>query len=323
MAEIFKQLLFKDDDRYTIYPIMDKDVWKMYKTHESAFWMAEDIDMSKDKSDLQKLSPQEYHLIKNILIFFAGADGIINENLALKFTKEVKLKEVLTFYHFQIMMENIHNEVYCNLIETYIEDSNEKQLIFHQLSNVECVQNKHKWALKWINNTTPFTTRLLAFSIVEGIYFSGSFCVIYWFGEKNILKGLVQANKYIARDEGIHTNFAILLYNKINDRLPQEQVYEIIKEAVDIEKQFIQFLLPQKLIGMNYDLMCNYIEFVADNLLQDLRYNKLFGSKNPFNFMNKLNSESITNFFEGKETNYQMANNSQIKSSKINTDIDF
>jgi len=307
----FKTILFsKENNRLTAYPPKDKDIWNLYKKQQQLYWIPEEIKLSQDISDWKKLTINEQNMLKLVLAFFATSDGIVSMNLTERFINDIELTEVKMFYRFQAMMEDIHSEVYSKLIEEYIIDKNEKNKLFNAINEIECVKNKANWAIKWINCSDSFEKRLLAFAIVEGIYFSGSFCIIYWFAERNLLKGLVQSNEFISRDEGIHTDFAILLYNKINNKLNEKIVYEIFDEAVEIEKQFIKKMLPTDLIGMNYKLMSEYIEFVADNLLQDLNYSKKYKSSNPFSFMNKINIPKTTNFFENHSTQYSKITNS-------------
>lgn len=305
----FEPLLDVTDDRFVMFPIKDHAIWSMYKKQMDCFWRAEEIDFSKDMTHWSTLTKNEQYFIKMILAFFAASDGIVLENLGLRFMTEVQLAEAKAFYGFQIMMENIHSETYSLLIDTYIQNKEEKNKLFNALDQFQCIRDKAKWAMKWIHDDeSDFATRLLAFSCVEGIFFSGSFCAIYWLKKRGLMPGLTFSNELISRDEGLHTEFAVLLYNKLNNRLSQEKVHNIVKEAVGIEKNFICDALPCRMIGMNSVLMSQYIEFVADRLVSQLGYKKIYNKPNPFDFMDLISVEAKTNFFEKRVSEYSLAN---------------
>ena len=296
-------------NRFTLFPIKHDDIWKMYKKAEASFWTAEEMDLSKDKNDWDhKLSDTEQHFIKNILAFFAGADGIVGENLLENFSTEIQIPEVRCFYGFQIAIENIHAEVYSLLIEKFITDRVEKDKLFNAITEIACIKQKAEWALKWFSKQNVFAERLVAFAVVEGIFFSGSFCAIYWLKKRGLMPGLTFSNELISRDEGMHTDFAVLLYSKLNNRLSTDRIYEIITEAVAIEKSFINDSIPCAMIGMNSVLMDQYIEYVADRLIYQLGYPKFYNSKNPFDFMQLISMENKTNFFEKRVGEYSLAN---------------
>ncbi|MBL0340328.1 MAG: ribonucleotide-diphosphate reductase subunit beta [Bacteroidetes bacterium] len=299
-------LLQENKDRFVLLPIKYPEIWKMYKKHEASFWTAEEIDLSPDLKDWERLTNDEQHFVKHILAFFAASDGIVNENLAVNFMKEVQLPEARCFYGFQIMIENIHSETYSLLIDTYIKDPIEKDRLFHALDTVPCVQKKAEWALKWINNGS-FAERLVAFAAVEGIFFSGSFCSIFWLKKRGLMPGLSFSNELISRDEGLHCDFACLLYSMLDTKLSQQRIYEIIEDAVKNEHEFVTDALPVSLIGMNSKLMCQYIEFVADRLLVSLGYPKIYNATNPFDFMETISLQGKTNFFEKRVAEYQKA----------------
>jgi ribonucleotide reductase beta subunit family protein with ferritin-like domain len=300
-------LLTENPDRFTLLPILYRDLYKMYKNMVSCRWIAEEVDVSKDRSEFEALGEGERHFIKSILGFFAGSDGVINENLCANFANEIQIPEARAFYCEQMANETCHSETYGLLIDTYITERDEKHKLFRAIRTMPFVAKKAQWAMKWMNRDTSFASRLLAFAIVEGVFFSGAFCAIYYFKERNVLKGLTVANEFIARDEGIHTDFACLLYNKLQTRLSETEAHVIFKEAVAIEKEFIIEALPCSLIGMNSKLMSEYIEFVSDRLLVQLGYAKLFHSKNPFSFMERISMEGKDNFFEKRVTNYALA----------------
>jgi ribonucleoside-diphosphate reductase beta chain len=305
----FKEpLLEENKERFVLFPIKHDDIWSMYKKAEASFWTAEEIDLSPDLDDWKsKLTADEKHFIKHVLAFFAASDGIVNENLAVNFINQVQYPEARCFYGFQIMIENIHSETYSLLIDTYIKDQTEKQNLFNAIETLACVTKKAEWALKWIENGS-FTERLVAFAAVEGIFFSGSFCSIFWLKKRGLMPGLSFSNELISRDEGLHCDFACLLYNRhIQNKLPKETVRDIIMDAVAIEKEFVTDALPVKLIGMNADLMCQYIEFVADRLLVELGNEKVFNATNPFDFMELISLQGKTNFFEKRVGEYQKA----------------
>lgn len=299
-------LLRENKDRFVILPINYPRVWEMYKKHEASFWTAEEIDLSSDLGDWASLNDGERHFISHVLAFFAASDGIVNENLAVNFMSEVQLPEARCFYGFQIMMENIHSETYALLIDTYIKDVAEKDKLFHAIDTVPAVKRKAEWALRWIQNGS-FAERLVAFAAVEGIFFSGSFCSIFWLKKRGLMPGLTFSNELISRDEGLHCEFACLLYNMLSARLSQDQVFAIISDAVTIEKEFITEALPVDLIGMNARLMQQYIEFVADRWLSELGYPKLYNASNPFDFMEMISLQGKTNFFEKRVGDYQKA----------------
>jgi ribonucleoside-diphosphate reductase beta chain len=298
-------ILQENKDRFVLFPISHPDIWEMYKKAEASFWTAEEIDLSPDLRDWsEKLNDDERYFIKHVLAFFAASDGIVNENLAVNFMSEVQYPEARCFYGFQIMIENIHSEAYSLLIDTYIKDTKEKDYLFHALENVPCVSEKGNWALRWIGQGS-FAERLIAFAAVEGIFFSGSFCSIFWLKKRGLMPGLCFANELISRDEGLHCDFACLLYSQLENKLPEQTVKDIISSAVMIEKEFVRDAIPVKLIGMNADLMCQYIEFVADRLLQSLGCSKVFGATNPFDFMEMISLQGKTNFFERRVSDYQ------------------
>jgi ribonucleoside-diphosphate reductase beta chain len=299
-------LLRENKDRFVILPINYPKVWEMYKKHEASFWTAEEIDLSDDLKDWAKLNDGERHFISHILAFFAASDGIVNENLAVNFMSEVQLPEARCYYGFQIMMENIHSETYALLIDTYIKDPKEKDRLFHAIDTVPAVKKKAEWALRWISNGT-FAQRLVAFAAVEGIFFSGSFCSIFWMKKRGLMPGLTFSNELISRDEGMHCEFACLMYSMLSNKLSQEEVHTIIRDAVTIEKEFVSEALPVDLIGMNAKLMQQYIEFVADRWLAELGYAKLYNATNPFDFMEMISLQGKTNFFEKRVGDYQKA----------------
>ena len=295
----------------------------MYKKMMDCFWRAEEIDFSKDLVDWNKLKETEKHFIKMVLAFFAASDGIVLENLGQRFLSEVQLPEARATYGFQLMMENIHSETYSLLIDTYIKDKDEQTKLFRAIDNFPCIKKKADWAIKWIqDNRSSFATRLVAFACVEGIFFSGSFCSIYWLKKRGLMPGLTFSNELISRDEGMHTEFAVLLFNKLSRKPKKGKVVELIKEAVEIEKEFILEALPCKLIGMNSKLMSQYIEFVADRLSQQLGYGKIFNSSNPFDFMEMISLEGKTNFFEKRVGDYSLSS-CENKSEAFNFDADF
>jgi len=301
-------LLTEDDNRYVMFPIKDQDIWKMYLKQEDLFWRAQEVDLSKDKADWEKLTHDEQFFIKMILAFFAASDGIVLENLGMRFMGEVQLSEARAFYGLQIAMENIHSIMYSTLIDTYINDSAEKNKLFNALHEYECIKKKGEWAIKWINDKrSSFSTRLVAFACVEGIFFSGAFCAIFWLKKRGLLPGLTFSNELISRDEALHTEFAVLLHNKLEKPLKKNKIHEIIKEAVEIENEFINEALSCRLIGMNSMLMQQYIEFVADRLSLQLGGDKIYESKNPFDWMENISIENKTNFFEKRVSDYSLA----------------
>ena len=301
-------LLTSNDNRFVMFPIENQDIWKMYKKQVECFWRCEEVDLTKDLTHWETFNENEKYFIKMILAFFAASDGIVLENLGTRFMNEVQLSEARAFYGFQIAMENIHSEMYSLLIETYVKDREEKHKLFTALENFPCIKKKGDWALKWIQDKRAnFATRLIAFACVEGIFFSGAFCAIFWLKKRGLMPGLTFSNELISRDEALHTEFAILLYNQLNKKNRKDKVHEIIKEAVSIEKEFIIECLPCKLIGMNSTLMSQYIEFVADRLLVQLGYEKLYNVSNPFDFMELISIEGKTNFFEKRVGEYALA----------------
>lgn len=309
MSESNELLLRENPNRYVIFPIKYQDIWDMYKKHRSVDWNVEEIILTDDRPHWEnKLNDDERHFIKNILAFFAGSDGIVMENLTSRFSNEVQIPEARMFYAFQNMIEGIHSITYSLLIDTYITDPKEKDHLFRAIDTIPSVAKKAKWALKWIeDDQSSFATRLVAFAAVEGIFFSGSFCAIYWLKKRGLMPGLTFSNELISRDEGLHTDFACLLYSYIKNRRSQEEIHEMFEEAVEIEKEFINDSIPCRLIGMNAELMSQYIEFVADRLLTQLGYEKIWNSTNPFDFMELISLRVKANFFERRVGEYQLA----------------
>ena len=302
-------LLTEDESRYVMFPIKDESIWKMYKKQVDSFWRAEEIDLTKDLASWKSLSDEEQFFIKMIIAFFAASDGIVSENLAQRFMGDVQLSEARAFYGFQIAMENIHSETYSLLIETYINNHEEKNKLFSAVKNYPCIRKKADWSIKWIQDKrSSFATRLVAFACVEGIFFSGAFCSIFWLKKRGLMPGLSFSNELISRDEALHCEFAVLLYSKLLKKLKKEKIYEIIREDVEIEKEFICEALPCRLIGMNSELMSQYIEFVADRLLLQLGYDKIYNTANPFPWMELISLNGKTNFFEKKVADYALAN---------------
>jgi len=308
---IAEPLLAHDDNRFVMFPIKHNDIWEMYKKQVDCFWRAEEIDLTKDFTHWESLNDDERYFISMILAFFAASDGIVLENLASRFMKDVQLSEARAFYGFQIAMENIHSESYSLLIETYIKKSEEKNRLFNAIENFPCIKKKSDWAQKWLNdNRSSFASRLVAFACVEGIFFSGAFCSIYWLKKRGLMPGLTFSNELISRDEALHCEFAVLLYSKLQVKLKKAKIYEIIKDAVEIETEFICDALPCRLIGMNATMMTQYIQFVADRLSVQLGYDKIYGVPNPFDFMELISLESKTNFFESRLGDYALATTS-------------
>jgi ribonucleoside-diphosphate reductase beta chain len=317
-------LLNPENNRLTTYPIMNHKIWEAYKMQQAAFWTAEEIDFSKDYSDFMKLNNNEQHFIKMILAFFSSSDTIVNLNLGERFSHDIKIREAMIAYDFQAMMENIHSEVYSLQIDTIVRDPVEKDMLFNAVREYSCIAKKAEWALKWIESNDSFAARLLAFAIVEGVFFSGAFCSIFWFKKRNLMPGLCSSNELIARDEGMHLNFAVLLYNMLSTKLNEEYVHDMFKDAINIEIEFICDSLPCALIGMNSTLMTTYIKYVADRLLVDLGYNKIYNVTNPFDFMEGISIEGKTNFFELRPTQYQNAsvlNKNKNETFKISDDF--
>jgi ribonucleoside-diphosphate reductase subunit M2 len=301
-------LLNPDDNRFVMFPIKYDDVWQMYKKQVDCFWRAEEIDLSKDLAHWDLLTHDEKHFLSMILAFFAASDGIVLENLGLRFMNEVQISEARAFYGFQIAMENIHSQTYSLLIETYIKNTEEKDKLFRALENFDCIKKKGDWAQKWIkDNRSGFATRLIAFACVEGIFFSGAFCSIYWMKKRGLMPGLTFSNELISRDEALHCEFAVLLYSKLVNKVKKSRVHEIIKEAVEIETEFICEALPCRLIGMNSQLMTQYIQFCADRLCVQLGYDKIYNVGNPFDFMELISLEGKVNFFERYNDSYALA----------------
>jgi ribonucleoside-diphosphate reductase subunit M2 len=311
MAEIQQtdDILTPDENRFVMFPIKHDDVWQMYKRQVDCFWRAEEVDLSKDINDWNKLNNDEQQFIKMVLAFFAASDGLVLENLAGRFMGDVQLSEARAFYGFQIAMENIHSEMYSLLIDTYIQDSSEKNKLFEATQNYPCIAKKANWAKKWIGDeSSSFAARLVAFAAIEGIFFSASFASIYWIKKRGLMPGLTLSNEFISRDEALHTEFAILLYSKLQTKLSKTRIYEIIQEAVAIEKEFITEAIPCRMIGMNSKLMTQYIEYVADRLVLQLGYDKIYHVQNPFDFMELISMESKVNFFERTNSEYALAN---------------
>ena len=302
-------LLHATDDRFVMFPVQYADVWDLYKKQVDCFWRAEEVDLSKDLVDWAKLNKDEQQFISMVLAFFAASDGIVLENLAIRFMADVQVAEVRSFYGFQIAMENIHSEMYSLLIDTYIKDKRDKDLLFHATSNFPCITKKADWAKKWIEDSnSSFAERLVAFAAIEGIFFSASCASIYWIKKRGLMPGLTFSNELISRDEALHTEFAILLYTKLRNSLSQTRIHEILKDAVAIETEFITEAIPCRMIGMNSVLMTQYIEFVADRLCVQLGYDKIFNSSNPFDFMELISVETKVNFFERTNSEYALAN---------------
>ena len=325
MSQI-EPILQENKNRFVIFPIKHHDIWEFYKSMEASFWTAEEIDLSQDLNDWNnKLSDDERYFVKHILAFFAASDGIVNENLAENFVNEVQYAEAKFFYGFQIMMENIHSETYSLLIDTYVKDEAEKDELFNALEVFPAIKKKADWALKWIESDS-FAERLIAFAAVEGIFFSGSFCSIFWLKKRGLMPGLTFSNELISRDEGMHCDFAVHLHeHHIINKVPKERIKEILVDALDIERRFITESLPVSLIGMNSKLMTEYLEFVTDRLLVELGCERVYNSSNPFDFMDMISLQGKTNFFEKRVAEYQKAGvlNSEGDAGKITFDADF
>jgi ribonucleoside-diphosphate reductase subunit M2 len=317
-------LLTEDTSRYVMFPVSDQTIWKLYKKQVDCFWRPEEIDTSKDLTQWETLSTDEQFFIKMILAFFAGSDGIVLENLASRFMMDVQLPEARAFYGFQIAMENIHSETYSILIDSYIKDNVEKDKLFHAIEHFPCIEKKAKWAIKWIQDKRScFATRLIAFACIEGIFFSGAFCSIYWLKKRGLMPGLTFSNELISRDEALHTEFAIYLYSKLEKKIPKKKIRDIIQEAVSIEKEFITEALPCRLIGMNSELMNQYIEFVADRLLLQLGCEAFYKTSNPFDFMEMISLEQKTNFFESRVSSYALAEKSGKETAFDISEVEF
>lgn len=301
-------LLAENPNRFVIFPIKFHDIWDFYKKAVASFWTVDEVDLSKDYRHWESLNDGERHFISRVLAFFAASDGIVNENLVSRFSQEVQVPEARFFYGFQIMIENIHSEMYSKMIEAYIRDENEKNLLFNAIYEFEFIKKKAQWALRWISDErAPYAERLIAFAAVEGIFFSGSFAAIFWLKKRGLMPGLTHSNELISRDEGLHRDFACLMYKYIKNKPTEGRIFEIIREAVDIEKEYLTEALPVDLIGMNCKLMCQYIEYVADHLLTELHCPKIYNSQNPFDFMERISIEAKTNFFEKRVSEYQKA----------------
>ncbi|XP_050373931.1 ribonucleoside-diphosphate reductase small chain A [Argentina anserina] len=306
-VEVYEPILAEQTQRFCMFPIRYQQLWEMYKKAEASFWTAEEVDLSQDVQQWEALTDSERHFISHVLSFFAASDGIVLENLAARFLNDVQIPEARAFYGFQLAMENIHSEMYSLLLETYIKDPKEKHRLFNAVENIPCVSRKAKWALDWINSSNSFAERLVAFACVEGIFFSGSFCAIFWLKKRALMPGLTFSNELISRDEGLHCDFACLLYSLLQKQLNAGKVHGIIREAVEIETEFVCDALPCALIGMNSDLMSQYIKFVADRLLVALGYEKKYNVENPFDWMEFISLQGKTNFFEKRVGDYQKA----------------
>lgn len=307
LANQEEPILKENNNRFVLFPIQHADIWDFYKKAEASFWTAEEIDLSQDMKDWENMTANEQHFIKHVLAFFAASDGIVNENLAENFVAEVQYTEAKFFYGFQIAMENVHSETYSLLIDTYVKDNKEKSSLFNAIDTMDCVKKKADWALRWIDEGS-YAERLIAFAAVEGIFFSGSFCSIFWLKKRGLMPGLTFSNELISRDEGLHCDFACLLYNNhLVNKLSEKTVTDIIVDAVEIEKEFVTDSLPVNLIGMNAELMREYIEFVADRLLSELGCKKVYNATNPFDFMEMISLQGKTNFFEKRVGDYQKA----------------
>ena len=311
--------LQEDENRFVLFPIQYNDIYEMYKKQLDCFWRVDEVDLSKDLKCWDTLNKDEKYFISMILAFFAASDGIVVENLGVRFMSDIQISEARAFYAFQIAMETIHSEMYSLLIEKYIGDREEKSKLFNAINEFPCIKKKGDWAIKWIQDRrSSFASRLVAFACVEGIFFSGAFCAIYWLKQRGLMPGLTFSNELISRDEALHTEFAVLLYNKLVKKLDKKRVNEIIKEAVELEKEFIVSALPCRLVGMNGELMSQYIEFVADRLIVQLGYDKIYNSSNPFSFMEMISMEGKTNFFEKRVGEYALANKVKEEDNDMN-----
>jgi len=317
-------LLNPENNRLTVFPIKFKNIWDMYKKMQAAFWTAEEIDWSKDKYDFKKMNENEQRFIKYVLAFFSASDTIVNMNLGERLSQDVQPLEAKMTYIFQMMIESVHSEVYALQIDNIIEDKEEKQSILNAVETVPCIKKKTDWMMKWVESKDSFATRLVAQTIAEGLFFSGSFCAIFWLKQKNVMPGLISSNELIARDEGMHCDYSIMLYQMLNEKLDQKDVHEMFEEAVATEKEFICESLPCSMLGMNSDLMEQYIKFVADRLLVQLGYDKLYQVENPFTWMEAISIEGKTNFFEYRPTQYQRADvNNKTKNNAFEISDDF
>lgn len=325
MSNVSEPMLAENPDRFVLFPIKYPTIWDWYKKSVASFWTVEEVDLSQDMIDWEtKLTDNDRNFVKHVLAFFAASDGIVNENLVLNFMREVQIPEARCFYGFQVAIENIHAEMYSLLIDTYIKEPKEKDFLFNALQNLECVSKKGNWALRWIDNAPTFAHRLIAFAAVEGIFFSGSFCSIYWLKKRGLMPGLTFSNELISRDEGMHCDFACLLYSMLENKLDPQEVTAIITEAVEYEKEFVTDALPVSLIGMNAELMSQYIEFVADRLLMSLGCEKVYNTANPFSWMDMISIQGKTNFFEKRVGDYQKAGVMVNREDQVfSTDADF
>ena len=317
-SKLQEELFKEENDRLSVFPIKFPKVYEMYKTHRAMGWEVEEIDFSKDLDDWKKLSDDEKYFIKNILAFFAGSDGIVNMNLGERFCSEVKMMEAKMFYRYQMAAEDVHGETYSLMIETYVKDDEEKMKLLNGIKTIPSIKKKAEWALKWIDSDEDYAKRLVAFAIVEGVFFSGSFCSIFWLKKRNLLPGLTLSNEWIARDEGLHCEFAVLMYSMLKKKLDYKTIVEIYTDAVRIEQEFIRDSLPIELIGMNSSQMCKYIEYVADYWIVKLGYSKVFNTENPFKWMESISLQGKTNFFESRVTQYQKG----IKKDEADYDFD-
>ena len=315
-------LLSEEQKRYVIFPIKHEPFWNMYKKAMANFWTAEELDLTKDLKDYNNLNNDEKHFLNSVLAFFAASDGIVNENLVERFCNEVQILEAKFFYGFQIAIENIHSETYSLLIDTYIKDSTLKDKLLNAIETIPSVNKKAEWALKWISDTSDFNKRVIAFACVEGIFFSGAFCSIFWLKKRGIMPGLCHSNELISRDEGLHTEFAVLMHHSLQNKCSDSNILEIVREAVSIEKEFITESLPCKLIGMNNDLMKQYIEYIADRLLLMLGLNKIYNTQNPFDWMEAISIQGKTNFFEKRVGEYSNAANPNSNADDNNFELD-
>ncbi|ARR30628.1 CPXV051 protein [Cowpox virus] len=320
---VMEPILAPNPNRFVIFPIQYHDIWNMYKKAEASFWTVEEVDISKDINDWNKLTPNEKHFIKHVLAFFAASDGIVNENLAERFCTEVQITEARCFYGFQMAIENIHSEMYSLLIDTYVKDSNEKNYLFNAIETMPCVKKKADWAQKWIHDSASYGERLIAFAAVEGIFFSGSFASIFWLKKRGLMPGLTFSNELISRDEGLHCDFACLMFKHLLHPPSEETVRSIITDAVSIEQEFLTVALPVKLIGMNCEMMKTYIEFVADRLISELGFKKIYNVTNPFDFMENISLEGKTNFFEKRVGEYQKMGVMSQEDNHFSLDVDF
>ena len=325
LMKVNEPILQENPNRFVVFPINYHEIWQMYKKAVASFWTVEEVDLSKDMQHWEKLNSDERHFIGHVLAFFAASDGIVNENLVTNFSQDVQIPEARCFYGFQIMIENIHSEMYSLLIDTYIRDPKERDYLFRAIETIDCIKKKADWALRWISSTVEFGERLVAFAAVEGIFFSGSFASIFWLKKRGLMPGLTFSNELISRDEGLHTDFACLLFSHLNNRPSTATIQRIIREAVAIEQEFLTDALPVSLIGMNSVLMKQYIEFVADRLLLSLGVPKIYNSENPFDFMELISMQGKTNFFEKRVGEYQKAGimNKETEQRVFNMDADF